>query len=66
MEILASVFTVSPNFFRTTHVFMINILKLLCSIFCTFILFSYVNFCIELCDESHLRATVYNLPKIGF
>ena len=35
---------------------LFNILKLLCSKFCTFILFSYINVCIELCGESHLRA----------
>ena len=39
--------------------FLFNILKLLCPNFCTFILFSYINVCIELCVESHLRATVY-------
>ena len=31
--------------------FLFNLLKLLCSIFCTFILFSYINVCIELCGE---------------
>ena len=45
--------------------FLFNILKLLCSYFCTFILFSYINVCIEWFDESHLRETVYNLRKIG-
>ena len=39
--------------------FLFNILKLLCSIFGTIILFSYINVCIELCVESHLRAIVY-------
>ena len=43
--------------------FLLNILKLLCSNFCTFfvqfILFSYINVCIEWLGESHLRATVY-------
>ena len=39
--------------------FVFNILKSLCSNFCIFILFSYINVCIELCSESHLRATVY-------
>ena len=32
--------------------FLFNISKLLCSYFCTFILFSYINFCIDL--ESHI------------
>ena len=27
--------------------------------FCIFILFFYLNVCIEFCDESHLRATLY-------
>ena len=40
--------------------FLFNILKLLCSYFCTFILFSYINVCIEWYGESHLRATVYD------
>ena len=40
-------------------VFLFSILKLLCSYFCTFILFSYINVCIEWFGESHLRATVY-------
>ena len=40
--------------------FLFNMLKLLCSyFFCTFILFSYINVCIEWSGESHLRATVY-------
>ena len=38
--------------------FLFNILKILCSYFCTFILFSY-NVCIELFGESHLGTTVY-------
>ena len=47
---------ISNNF----ALFLINNLKLFCPIFfCTFILFSYINVCIELCDVSHLRATVY-------
>ena len=37
--------------------FRFNILKLLCSYFCTFILFSYINVCIEWLGESQLRAT---------
>ena len=41
--------------------FLFNILKLLCSYFCTFILFSYIHVCIEWFGESHLRATVYNV-----
>ena len=40
--------------------FLFNILKRLRNIFCTFILFSYINVCIEWFGESHLRATVYN------
>ena len=40
--------------------FLFNILKLLCSYFFTFILFSYINVCIEWFGESHLRANVYN------
>ena len=28
-------------------------------LFCTFILFSYIHVCIELCGESHMEATVY-------
>ena len=39
--------------------FLFDILKLLCSYFCTFILFPYINVCIERFGESHLRATVY-------
>ena len=39
--------------------FLFNILKLLCSYFCTFILYSYIKVCIEWLGESHLRATVY-------
>ena len=39
--------------------FLFNILKLLCSYFCTFILFPNINDCIEWFGESHLRATVY-------
>ena len=40
--------------------FLFNILKLLRSyFFCTFILISYINVCIEWFGESHLRATVY-------
>ena len=39
--------------------FLLNILKLLCSYFCTFILFSYINICIGWFGESHLRVTVY-------
>ena len=39
--------------------FLFNILKLLCSCFCTFILFSYIHVCIEWFGESHLRATVH-------
>ena len=39
--------------------FLYNILKLLCSNFCKFFLFSYINVCIELCGESQFRATVY-------
>ena len=38
--------------------YLFNILKLLCFYFCTFILFSYINVCIEWFGESHLRATV--------
>ena len=41
--------------------FLFNILKLLCCYFSTFILFSYINVCIEWFGESHLRATVYKL-----
>ena len=39
--------------------FLFNILKLLCSYLCIFILFSYinVNVCIQWIGESHLRAT---------
>ena len=37
--------------------FPYNILKLLFTNFCTF--FSYIFVYIELCGESHLRATVY-------
>ena len=39
--------------------FLFDILKLLCLYFCTFIIFSYINVCIEWFGESHLRATVY-------
>ena len=41
--------------------FLFNILNLLCPNFCTIILFSYINVCIELYGESHLKATVYKL-----
>ena len=41
--------------------FLFNVLKLLCSNCCTFILFSYIKVYIELCSESHVRATVYKL-----
>ena len=45
--------------------FLFNILKLLCPNFCTFIL-SYINVCIGLCDESHLRVTAktFTLDKL--
>ena len=43
----------------TITLFLFNILKLLCSNFCTSILYSYINVCIELCGESLLRVTVY-------
>ena len=43
--------------------FLFNILKLLCSHFCIFILFSYINVCIEWFGESHLRAAVYKLTE---
>ena len=39
--------------------FLFNILKRLCSYFCTLSLISYINVCIEWFGESHLRATVY-------
>ena len=39
--------------------FLFIILKLLCPNFCTLILFSYINVYIELCGESHLRATIF-------
>ena len=39
--------------------FLFSILKLLCPIFCTFIIFSLINVCVSLCEESHLRSTVY-------
>ena len=39
--------------------FLFNILKLLCSNLGTFTLFPYINVCIELFGESHLRETVY-------
>ena len=39
--------------------FLFDILKLLCSNFSTFILFSYINVCIEWLGEWHFRATVY-------
>ena len=35
-----------------------KILKLVCSKFCTFILFSFIIVCIELCGETQLK-TVY-------
>ena len=38
--------------------FLFNILKLLCLNFCTFVLFTYINVCIELSGESHFRATI--------
>ena len=40
--------------------FLLNILELLCFYICTYmyILFSYINVCIEWFGESHLRATV--------
>ena len=43
--------------------FLFNILKLLCSYFCAFNLFSYLNVCIEWFGESHLRATVYKFTR---
>ena len=46
--------------------FQFHILNLLCSNFCTFILFSYINVCIELCGELHLRATVYKFTLVFF
>ena len=39
--------------------FLFNILNYCAPNFCTFILFSYINVCIEWFVESHLRATVY-------
>ena len=39
--------------------FLFNILKLLCSNFCTFILVSYINVWIEFCVDAHLRTSVY-------
>ena len=39
--------------------YLFNNLKLLCSNFCTFILFSYIIVGFKLCGESHLRVTVY-------
>ena len=45
----------------TLPVFLFNILKLLCSYFSTFILYSYMDVCIEWFGESHLRSTVYKL-----
>ena len=38
---------------------LFNILKLLCSYFCTLISLSFINVCIEWFGEPHLRATVY-------
>ena len=39
--------------------FLFNILKLLCSFFCTLTLIFFINVRIEWFGESHLRATVY-------
>ena len=39
--------------------FLFNILNNCAPIFCTFILLSYINVCIELFGGSHLRATVH-------
>ena len=43
----------------TSHYFFLISSSTVPKFFCTFILFSYINVCIELCGESHLRATVY-------
>ena len=42
-----------------SHYFCLIFESYCAPIFGIFILFSYINVCIELCGESHLRATVY-------
>ena len=42
-----------------SSLFLFKTLKLVCSNICVFILLSYINVCIELRRESHLRTTVY-------
>ena len=43
--------------------FLFNIIKLLCSYFCTFIFFPYIDVFIEWFGESHLRSTVYKFTS---
>ena len=46
------------------HYFCEYLKAIMLQFFGTFILFSYINVCIELCGKSRLRATVYKFTLV--